>query len=138
MIAIVKSQFNSQITNGLLDGCIKALKRDGFQQKDIYLRNVPGAFEIPAMVKKVIKKIDPKIVITLGCIIKGETDHYHYICDAVSNGVMLLTIEFKTPILFGVLTCQNSELAYARSGDNLDKNKGYELGESVKLILDKN
>tara|TARA_B100001250_G_C19728090_1_gene757054 strand:+ start:624 stop:1040 length:417 start_codon:yes stop_codon:yes gene_type:complete len=137
MIAIVKSEFNSKITNGLLSGCLDALKNQGFKDKDIYLKKVPGAFEIPAMVKKVIKKINPKIVITLGCVIKGETDHYHYICNAVSNGVMNLTLEFKTPILFGVLTCQNAQLAYNRSGENMDKNKGYELGNSVKLLLDK-
>jgi 6,7-dimethyl-8-ribityllumazine synthase len=76
-----------------------------------------------------------KIVIALGCVIKGETDHYHYICDAVSNGVMRLTLESDIPILFGVLTCQNAELAYARSSNN-KKNKGYELGNAVKMMLE--
>jgi len=138
MIVIVKSEFNSKITNGLLRGCLESLKNNGFSEKDIYVKKVPGAFEIPAMVKKVIKKLKPKIVITLGCIIKGETDHYHYICDAVSNGIMSLTLESKTPILFGILTCQNAQLAYDRSGDNIDKNKGFELGDSVKLFLEEN
>ena len=78
---------------------------------------------------------NPKVVIALGCVIKGETDHYHYICDAVSNGVMTLTLKSDIPILFGVLTCQTAELAYARSSKNKKRNKGYELGSVVKMAL---
>ena len=68
-------------------------------------------------------------IISLGAVIKGETDHYHYISEAVTNGIMSITLEDKLPnVLFGVLTCQNKELALARSGDNLNQNKGYEVG----------
>ena len=137
MIAIVKSEFNINITNGLLEGCLKALKENGYDEKDVHIRRVPGAFEIPAMIKKVINNLRPKIIISLGCVIKGETDHYHYICDAVTNGVMSLTLDNDTPILFGVLTCQTAELAYSRSSKNMEKNKGYELGSSVQLLLDR-
>ena len=134
MITIIQSEFNSKITSGLLSGCLKALKDNGYNDKDVTIVKVPGAFEIPAAIKKSIQKSNPKIVIALGCVIKGETDHYHYICDAVSNGVMRLTLESDIPILFGVLTCQNAELAYARSSNN-KKNKGYELGNAVKMTL---
>jgi 6,7-dimethyl-8-ribityllumazine synthase len=138
MIIIVKSEFNSKVTDGLLKGCLEALNENGYQKKDILIRNVPGAFEIPATIKKVIHNSNPKIVIALGCVIKGETDHYHFICDAVSNGVMSLTITTDIPILFGVLTCQTAELAYARSSKNKKKNKGYELGSAVKMTLENN
>ena len=136
MIAIVKSEFNSKITNGLMDGCLVALKEDDLDTKDLLIKEVPGAFEIPAMVKRIIRENQPNIILTLGCIIKGQTDHYHYICDAVSNGMMKLTLQTDIPILFGVLTCQNSQLAYDRSGNILKNNKGYELGKAVKSFID--
>lgn len=135
MIAIVKSEFNLEITDGLMKGCITALKEDNIDVKDLYIKKVPGAFEIPAMVKKIVNENEPNIVIALGCVIKGETDHYHYICDAVSNGMMTLSLQTQIPVLFGVLTCQNSQLAYDRSSDKLRKNKGYELGKAVKSMI---
>ena len=133
MIGIVVSIFNKPITDGLLEGCIKSLKENGFEEDNINIFHVPGAFELPAKVKKLTEDNTYDCIIALGCIIKGETDHYHYISQAVTNGIMSVTLE-KTKtnphIIFGVLTCQNKELAYARSGKN-QKNKGYEAGMSA-------
>ena len=130
MIGIVVSIFNKPITDGLLKGCIKSLKDNGLTEDDINIFHVPGAFELPGKVKKLIKNSNYDCIITLGCIIKGETDHYHYISQAVTNGIMSVTLKNNKTnphIIFGVLTCQNKELAYARSGNN-NKNKGYEAG----------
>ena len=130
MIGIVVSIFNKSITGGLLKGCIKSLKENGLTENDINIFHVPGAFEIPGKVKKLTKNSNYDCIITLGCIIKGETDHYHYISQAVTNGIMSVTLENNKTnphIIFGVLTCQNKELAYARSENN-NKNKGYEAG----------
>ena len=82
-------------------------------------------------------------IIALGCVIKGETDHYRYISQAVTDGIMSLTIELENEnpkIVFSVLTCKNRELAIARSDSNMDKNKGYEAGKAaLKMIsMDKN
>mgnify|MGYP001147836268 FL=1 len=133
MIGIVVSIFNKPITDGLLEGCIKSLKENGLEEDNINIFHVPGAFELPAKVKKLTEDNIYDCIIALGCIIKGETDHYHYISQAVTNGIMSVTLE-KTKtnphIIFGVLTCQNKELAYARSGKN-QKNKGYEAGMSA-------
>ena len=86
---------------------------------------------MPAKVKKLTEDNTYDCIIALGCIIKGETDHYHYISQAVTNGIMSVTLEkTNSHIIFGVLTCQNKELAYARSGKN-QKNKGYEAGMSA-------
>ena len=63
----------------------------------------------------------------MGCVIKGETDHYDYIADAVTKGIMDISINSQIPILYGVLTCQNSELAHVRSGEDMKKNKGFEV-----------
>ena len=130
MIGIVVSTFNKPITDGLLNGCIKSLKENGYKNNQINIIHVPGAFEIPAEVKHMKKTNDYICIIALGCVIKGETDHYHYISQAVTNGIMSVTLEeAKTNpyIIFGVLTCQNKELAYARSGND-NRNKGYEAG----------
>ena len=128
MIGIVVSVFNKPITDGLLEGCIKSLNENGLKEENINVVYVPGAFELPAKVKKLTENNSYDCIIALGCIIKGETDHYHYISQAVTKGIMSVTLEKTSPhIIFGVLTCQNKELAYARSGNN-EKNKGYEAG----------
>jgi len=127
MIGIVISTFNKRVTKGLLDGCLKALSEKGIEKKEIQIYRVPGAFEIPALVNILAKKNSLDAIISLGCVIKGETDHYNFICEAVSKGMMDITIMNTLPILFGVLTCQNKELALSRSLDNRG-NKGYEVG----------
>ena len=128
MIGIVVSVFNKPITDGLLEGCIKSLNENGVKEENINVVYVPGAFELPAKVKNLTENNSYDCIIALGCIIQGETDHYHYISQAVTEGIMSVTLEkTSTHIIFGVLTCQNKELAYARSGNN-EKNKGYEAG----------
>tara|TARA_B100001175_G_C19007156_1_gene401703 strand:+ start:75 stop:500 length:426 start_codon:yes stop_codon:yes gene_type:complete len=141
MIAIILSEFNQKITDGLLRGCLISLKEHDYIDEQIDIHYVPGAFELPAKIK-LLKKSSKgyKCIITLGCIIKGETDHYHYISQAVTNGIMSTTLDIDEnyiPIIFGVLTCQNKELAYVRSNNNLDKNKGYEAGMAAIDILNK-
>ena len=142
MIAIVCSEFNSKVTDGLLRGCLVALNEDGISSEKIEIHKVPGAFELPGKVKLLIKgNSSYDVIITLGCVLKGETDHYHYISQAVTNGIMSLTVELDSDypkIIFGVLTCQTKELAIARSESNMDKNKGYEAGKAaLKMISTK-
>tara|TARA_B100000575_G_scaffold80062_1_gene62738 strand:- start:51 stop:467 length:417 start_codon:yes stop_codon:yes gene_type:complete len=137
MITIVKSNFNQQVIDGLFNGCMQALKESGIDKEAVSIIEVPGAFEIPYTVKNILsdEKNDVQAVITLGCVIKGETDHYDYISQAVTNSIMNLTISSKIPILFGVLTCQNAQLAFDRSDANMKKNKGYEVGHAaIKMI----
>ena len=142
MIAIVCSEFNSKVTDGLLEGCLVALNKDGVSSEKIDIYKVPGAFELPGKVKLLTKGDSSyDVIITLGCVLKGETDHYHYISQAVTNGIMSLTVELDSDypkIIFGVLTCQSKELAIARSDSNMDKNKGYEAGKAaLKMISTK-
>tara|TARA_A100001011_G_scaffold156253_1_gene164733 strand:+ start:13923 stop:14336 length:414 start_codon:yes stop_codon:yes gene_type:complete len=133
MIVIIKSEFNKEIVDGLLKGCKRALG-----DKEIKIISVPGAFELPAAARSCldINGLYSKYeaVITLGCVIKGETDHYDFICQAVSKGIMDVSIQSQVPILFGVLTCQNAELAFERSRDN-DSNKGFEVGLAALELL---
>ena len=108
MIAIVCSEFNSKITDGLLEGCLLALNKDGVNSEKIDIHRVPGAFELPGKLKRLTRgDTSYDAIITLGCVIKGETDHYHYISQAVTDGIMSLTIELDSDypkIIFGVLT----------------------------------
>ena len=142
MIAIVCSEFNSKVTDGLLKGCLVALNKDGVSSEKVDIHKVPGAFELPGKVKLLTRgDTSYDAIITLGCVIKGETDHYHYISQAVTDGIMSLTVELDsdyTKIIFGVLTCQTKALAIARSDSNMDKNKGYEAGKAaLKMISTK-
>ena len=140
MIAIVISLFNKRVTDGLLEGCLLALKENNYNREQIEIHEVPGAFELPAKAKYLNSKNKYSCIIALGCVIKGETDHYHYISQAVTNGIMSVTLSRnknvkKSNIIFGVLTCQNKELALIRSGLDMKKNKGYEAGVSAVYQL---
>ena len=129
MILIIKSEFNKEIVDGLLEGCKRALA-----EQEIKIISVPGAFELPSAAKKYATSKKYQAVITLGCVIKGDTDHYSYICQAVTNGIMDISIQSSVPVLFGVLTCQNAELAFERSREN-EFNKGYEVGLAALKLL---
>jgi 6,7-dimethyl-8-ribityllumazine synthase len=143
-IAIVVSKFNEIITSNLLSGAIEALKENQVSEKNIKIYYTPGAFEIPLALKKLCrKKGKDKFagIIALGCVIKGETAHFEYISNAVSNSINNLSVEFEVPISFGVLTCYTPEQAFERSGVNPineDTNKGYESGlaliDMIKLL----
>lgn len=135
--AIVASQFNKKITDRLIDGVKKCLKQNGIKKSDYEIVAVPGAFEIPLMCAKLAdcKKFDG--IIALGCVIKGETDHYKAVCEGVTYGIQKVSIENKIPIMFGVLMVTDIKLALARSEINPKKNKGYECAESLINICGK-
>ena len=118
---------------------IKKLQTFAAAVLKIDIHKVPGAFELPGKVKLLARgDTSYDAIITLGCVIKGETDHYHYISQAVTDGIMSLTIELDSDypkIIFGVLTCQSKELAIARSDSNMDKNKGYEAGKAALNMI---
>lgn len=115
-IAIVVSQFNHAITQELLAGAMKHLKTKGFNEHDITLVEVPGAIEIPLIVKKLAKKEQYAAIIALGAVIRGETTHYDYVCQQVSDGCQRVMLKFETPVIFGVLTTENEEQAWDRLG----------------------
>jgi 6,7-dimethyl-8-ribityllumazine synthase len=108
-IAIIKANFNSDITDAMLKECQKLLRTNNVKH-DVY--QVAGSFEIPYMIKTIINKYDGFIAI--GCLIKGDTMHFEYISSAVSYGLMKISIEQKKPIGFSVLTCLNKAQAKKR------------------------
>ena len=125
-LAIVVSRFNSFITERLLSGALDALTRAGADEKKIEVVRVPGSFEIPVAAKTLAQSGRYDAIITLGCIIRGETQHFDYISAEVTRGIQLAAIETGVPISFGVLTTDNLEQAVDRAGAK-SGNKGAEV-----------
>jgi 6,7-dimethyl-8-ribityllumazine synthase len=122
---IVLSEWNSEITFKLYEGCHQTLLENGVKEEDIFLRVVPGSYELPFGARQVMVEEKPDAVICLGCVIKGETDHDVYINQAVANGIMQLGLTSGIPVIFGVLTPNNRQQAEERSGGK-HGNKGVE------------
>ena len=124
-LSIVISDFNISITNSMKDAAVKYFLSAGGQNNNISIINVPGAFEIPGAVSAIIKKGNSDIIVTIGCIIEGETPHFDYIATETARAIMNMIIKNNIPIGFGVLTTNNMKQAIERSGNN-DANKGRE------------
>jgi 6,7-dimethyl-8-ribityllumazine synthase len=123
--AIVVSRFNEEVTSGLLSGARAALIEAGVGDDDVTLVHVPGAFEIPVAALRLAESGRFDAVICLGCLIKGDTMHFEYIADAVSHGIMTVSVTTGVPVAFGVLTTMTDEQALVRSAAG-DGNKGRE------------
>ena len=127
-IYIVASVFYEELIDQMIKGAIEEYNG----MNDLNIIKVPGAFEIPGMVNCVIKNQNPDLVIALGVLIKGESDHFEYISSSVSNSISRLSIKNTIPIIFGVLTVHNMEQAIERAYVS-KKNKG---GEAMKTGLE--
>ena len=116
----------------LIDQMIKGATEENNGMNDLNIIKVPGAFEIPGMVNCIIENQNPDLIIALGVLIKGESDHFEYISSSVSNSISRLSIKNTIPIIFGVLTVHNMEQAIERAYVS-KKNKG---GEAMKTGLE--
>lgn len=132
-IAIIVSLFNETITSALKNGAIGRLHELGFNSKDILLVEVPGAIEIPLVANLLAKKNEVQAIITLGAVIRGETSHYDYVCEQVSQGCQKVMLEHNIPIIFGVLTTENEEQALERVG-GLHGHKGREAADCAVIM----
>ena len=132
--AIIASRFNEFITNKLIDGAIDTLVRHGAQDAAIEVVWVPGAFEIPAVAKKIAAKKKHDAVICLGCVIRGATPHFDYIAAEASKGIASVGMQSELPVVFGVLTTDNIEQAIERAGTKVG-NKGADAAmAAVELV----
>lgn len=114
--AICVARFNAFITEELLHGALDTLVRHGVKDEDVDVFRVPGTFELPGLVKKVTETNRYAGVIALGCVIRGGTPHFEYVCDAVTDGLTRVALDERTPVGNGVLTCDNHDQAVDRSG----------------------
>ena len=131
MVAIVKAQFNSHITDLLEASCSDYLTE---QNMPFVTYECPGAVETVVYANKLISTGKYKSIIVIGAIIKGDTDHYEFVCQYVTNGISQLSALHTTPIVFGILTTQNEELAYERAAIHR-MNKGKEFGETAIFMM---
>jgi 6,7-dimethyl-8-ribityllumazine synthase len=115
-VAMVVSQFNHEITHALLTGAMERLMASGFDSEDITVVEVPGAVEIPLLAKRMAKQNKYAVIIALGAVIRGDTTHYDYVCQQVSDGCQRVMMDFEIPVVFGVLTTENEEQAWDRLG----------------------
>ncbi len=124
---IVVSRFNSFITDRLLAAAVDALDRAGAANEDVDVIRVPGAFELPLAAKKLAAAGRYDALVAIGCILRGETAHYDYVCSETARGLQLAQMDTGLPIIFCVLTCDTLEQAIDRAGLK-GGNKGFEAG----------
>ena len=124
---IVVSRFNSFITDRLLSAAVDALERSGAENPDVDVVPVPGAFELPLAAKKLAQTAKYDALIAIGCVLRGETTHYDYVCSETSRGLQLAQMDTGVPVIFCVLTCDTLEQAIDRAGLK-SGNKGFEAG----------
>jgi len=125
-ITLVASRFNELITNKLVAGALDGLVRHGVADDDITVVWVPGSFEMPVTVARIVgAKQKPDAVICLGAVIKGATDHYHFVANEMAKGIAQVMLQSGVPVIFGVLTTDTIEQAVERAGTKMG-NKGFD------------
>lgn len=133
-IAIVKAEWNEEITDGLLDGAMDLLINADVPAHHMKTFEVPGSFELPLGAQWAIERFKADAVICLGSVIRGETAHFDYVCQAVSQGIKDVSIKHNVPVIFGVLTDDTIEQSRARSG-GIHGNKGTEAAVTALKML---
>ncbi len=124
-VAVVVSRFNELITGKLLEGAKDAWRRCGGVEDRLDIVHVPGAFELPIVSQTLAQTGKYDAIISLGCVIRGATDHYDYVCSQAAGGIMKAGLDTGVPVIFGVLTTDTLEQAFERSGSKAG-NKGAE------------
>lgn len=129
---IVVTEWNNHITNALLNGAVEALKTAGVNEQSISIRRVPGSFELIYGCSKMAENGYIDAIIALGCVIKGGTPHFDYICSGTTQGLVQLNVDGKIPVINGVLTVLTEEQAIERAGK---MNKGGEFAlTAIKMV----
>ena len=132
-IAVITARWNSEVTERLCKGALRALERHSVQAvEDFY---VPGAFELPLAVQRAARTGRFDAVIALGCVIRGDTPHFDYVCAETTRGIGEVGLREDLPVAFGLLTTDNLQQALDRAGEN-QQNKGEEAALTVLEMLD--
>ena len=129
-IAVVVAQFNDFVTARLRDGAVAQLRDAGVADADVRVFDVPGAFEVPQLARRLAETGRYDGVVCLGCLIRGATPHFEYISSAAAHGIMSAALETGVPMSFGVLTTNSAEEALERAVEG-PSNKGREAAQAV-------
>ncbi len=132
---IVVSEWNEQITEGLFKGAFEALTDNGISENDIIRWDVPGSFELIYGCKKMLETQNVDAVIAIGCVIQGETKHFDFVCEGVTQGIKDLNIKYDVPVIFCVLTDNTLQQSIDRSG-GIHGNKGTEAAITAIKMAD--
>jgi 6,7-dimethyl-8-ribityllumazine synthase len=133
-VGIVVSEWNAAITGSLLRGACETLEKYGVAKDDIVIKYVPGSFELVFGAKTLIERANVDSVIILGCVIQGETPHFTFVCNGVTQGTTDLNIKYDIPVIFGLLTTDTLEQAKARAG-GIHGNKGDEAAITALKMM---
>ena len=133
-IGIVVAEWNSEITSALKEGAVQTLRKHGVKEDDIIVRYVPGSFELTSGAQMMADYASADAIICIGCVIRGETPHFDYICQGVTMGLTQVSIHTKIPVIFGVLTTNDFRQAHDRAGGK-HGNKGVEAAvTAIKMV----
>jgi 6,7-dimethyl-8-ribityllumazine synthase len=133
--AVVASRFNHEIVERLVDGALDALVRHGAAADDVDVVWVPGAWELPLAARRLLASERYHAIVAVGAVIRGDTPHFDYVAGEASRGLASASVDFDTPIGFGLLTCDNDEQAAARSGGAHGK-KGWDAALAALEMAD--
>jgi 6,7-dimethyl-8-ribityllumazine synthase len=132
--AIVWSEWNHEVTKALCKGAMDTLVKYSVKPENIYVKTVPGSYELTLGAQYAAEKTDADAIICIGCVIQGETKHFDFICNAVANGLTDLNIKYNKPFIFGVLTPNTQQQALDRAGGK-HGNKGDETAVTAIKML---
>jgi 6,7-dimethyl-8-ribityllumazine synthase len=133
-IGIVVSEWNDKVTGALLNGAYNTLIKHGVQQEHIIIDYVPGSFELVFGSRYLVEQKEVDAVIALGCVVRGDTPHFDYVCSGVTQGLSDLNRMYDIPFIFGLLTTDNMQQAFDRAG-GIHGNKGDECAiTAIKMI----
>lgn len=133
-VAVIVARFNHHVTERLHEGALKALGEHGVAADDVSTVWVPGAWELPQTAHQAVRAESFDAVITLGCVIRGETPHFDYVCQEASLGLGAVARDSDVPVVFGVLTTDDEAQAMARAAEGKD-NKGYETAMAALEMI---
>ena len=134
-VAIVAAEWNSNITNALTEGALGVFKAEGFSKDQVDVFHVPGAIELTFAASQLIEASLYDAIIVFGCVIRGGTPHFDYVCQSVTQGITSLNADCDIPVIFGVLTVDCEQDAIDRAGGKLG-NKGAEAAEAAIKMHD--
>ena len=131
---IVVSEWNYEVTGALARGAVETLKKHGVEDENIFVKHVPGSFELTLGGQFFAEYTDVDAIILLGCVIQGETRHFDFICQGVAKGATDLNIKYNLPVIFGVLTTDNQQQAVDRAGGKLGNKGDAAAVTAIKMV----
>ncbi|MDI9356182.1 MAG: 6,7-dimethyl-8-ribityllumazine synthase [Chitinophagaceae bacterium] len=134
-IGIITAEWNKDITESLYNASLQTLQKNGIPEERILSLWVPGAYELPVAAQKIALSHDISAIICIGCVIRGDTPHFDYICQAVTYGITKVMLQYNKPIIFGVLTTNTKKQAEERT-IGIYGNKGTEFAISALKMID--